>query len=119
MGNWISIRLAGLPEGKDRTEIVMGWQPGSGSETGAGPDRGPGLPGGASARDLRLGLFAGDGSQAGPVRSGRLALLADELSGPGRRCPGATDNELIGLLRAWAALESGAAGGEVGGIRAV
>ncbi len=96
----------------------MGWQPGPGGGTGSGPDRGPGLPGGAPpARDPRLGLFAGDGSQAAPVPSGRLALLADELSGPGRRCPGATDNELIGLLRTWAALESWAAGAKLGVIR--
>src|ERR1700761_5845663 len=97
----------------------MGWQPGPGSGTGAGPDRDPGLPGGGAppARDPRLGLFAGGGSQAGPVPSGRLALLADELSGAGRRCPGATDNELVGLLRTWAALESWAAGAKLGVIR--
>jgi hypothetical protein len=47
----------------------MGWRPGPGSGTGADPDRGPGLPGGAPpGRDPRLTLFAGDGSQAGPVR---------------------------------------------------
>jgi Domain of unknown function (DUF222) len=46
-----------------------------------------------------------------------LALLADELSGPERRCPGATDDELVGLLRAWAAIESWAAGAKLGVIR--
>jgi hypothetical protein len=96
----------------------MGWQPGPGDGTGKGPDRGPGLPGGAApARDPRLGQFAGDGSQAAPVPSGRLALLADELSGAERRCPGATDNELVGLLREWAALESWAAGAKLGVVR--
>ena len=96
----------------------MGWQPGPGSGTGAGPDHGPGVPGGMPpARDPRLGLFAGDGAQAGPVPSGRLALLVDELSGAEQRCPGATGNELIGLLRAWAALESWAAGAKLGVIR--
>ena len=96
----------------------MGWQPGPGGGTGTGPDHGPGLPGGAPpAHDPRLGLFAVDGSQAGPVPCGRLALLADELSGAGRRSPGATANELIGLLRAWAALESWAAGAKLGVIR--
>jgi hypothetical protein len=54
-------------------------------------------------------VFAGDGQDRGPAPSGPLALLADELSGPGRRCPGATGNELAGLLRAWAAVESWAA----------
>jgi hypothetical protein len=48
--------------------------------------------------------------------SGRLALLADEVSGPERRCPGATSDELIGLLRAWAAIESWAAGAKLGVI---
>ncbi|HEY6494879.1 MAG TPA: DUF222 domain-containing protein [Trebonia sp.] len=48
--------------------------------------------------------------------SGRLALIADELSGPEQRCQGATDNELIGLVRAWASIESWAAGAKLGVI---
>jgi hypothetical protein len=68
------------------------------------------------ARDPRLGLFGGDGLDRGPVPSGPLALLADQLSGPGRRCPGASGNELAGLLRAWAAVESWAAGAKLGVI---
>jgi hypothetical protein len=75
------------------------------------------VPGGQpAARDPRLDLFAGDGLDRGPAPSGPLALLADELSGPGRRCPGATGNELIGLLRTWAAVESWAAGAKLGVI---
>jgi hypothetical protein len=84
----------------------MGWQPGSDSEAGGSP---------TSARDPRLGAFAGDGSQA-PGPSGALALVADELSGTARRCQGATDNELVGLVRAWAAIESWAAGAKLGVI---
>jgi hypothetical protein len=97
----------------------MGWRPGLGSGTGGGPDRDPGLPGDQAppTRDPRLDLFAGDGTRGTPVPSGRLALLADELSGPERRCAGTTDNELIGLLRAWAAIESWAAGAKQGLIR--
>ena len=97
----------------------MGWQPGLGGGTGERPDRGPGTPGGAlrPARDPRFGEFAGDGSQGAPVPSGRLALLADELSGAERRCPGATGNELIRLLRTWAAIESWASGAKLGVIR--
>ncbi|HEY1821876.1 MAG TPA: hypothetical protein VGG83_18300, partial [Trebonia sp.] len=96
----------------------MGWQPGQGGGTGGrpdpGPGPGPGLPAGPDpAGDPRLALFAGDGSRA-PVPSWHLALLADELSGPDRRCPGTTGNELAGLLRAWAALESWAAGAKLG-----
>jgi hypothetical protein len=74
------------------------------------------VPGGQPARDPRLELFAGDGPDRGPAPSGPLALLADELSGPGRRCPGASGNELTGLLRAWAAVESWAARAKLGVI---
>src|ERR1700756_1021288 len=97
----------------------MGWQLGPGSGTGAEPGRGPEVPGDGMLppRDPRLSLFAGDGSQAGPVPSGRLALLVDDLSGTEQRCPGATGNELIGLLRTWAALESWAAGVRLGVLR--
>ena len=69
--------------------------------------------GGPPARDPRLAAFGGDGRSGGPAPSGRLALLADEVSGPGRRCPGASGNELAGLLRAWAAIESWAAGAKL------
>jgi hypothetical protein len=96
----------------------MGWQPGQGGGTGERPDRGPGTGGAPpTARDQRFGEFTGDGSPGAPVPSGRLALLADELSGAERRCPGATDNELIGMLRAWAAIESWASGAKLGVIR--
>jgi hypothetical protein len=96
----------------------MGWQPGLGSGTGECPDRGPGMQGAPPPeRDPRLEEFAGDGSQGAPVPSGRLALLADALSGAERRCPGATDNELIRMLRTWAAIESWASGSKLGVIR--
>jgi hypothetical protein len=97
-------------------EIAMDWQPGTDGGAGASPDRDPGTSGAPPAHDPRLDLFAGDGTHGAPSPSGRLALLADELSGPERRCPGATDNELIGLLRAWAAIESWAAGAKLGMI---
>jgi hypothetical protein len=90
----------------------MGWRPGPDGGTGTSPDRDPGTPG-APVRDPRLGLFAGDGTHGALMPSGRLARLADELSGPERRCPGATDNELTGLLRTWAAIESWAAGAKL------
>ena len=92
----------------------MGWQPGSGSGAGASPDRDPGVPGGAPpVRDPRLAGFASDGGRDALVPSGALALAADEVSGPERRCPGATGDELVGLLRAWAAIESWAAGAKL------
>jgi hypothetical protein len=92
----------------------MGWQPGEGGETGADPDRGPRVPGGAPpARDPRLDLFASVGGRDAIVPSGLLALAADEVSGSERRCRGATGDELTGLLRAWAAVESWAAGAKL------
>ena len=92
----------------------MGWQPGPGSGAGASPDRDPRAPGGAPPlRDPRLAGFASDGGRDSLVPSGRLALAADETSGPERRCPGATDDELAGLLRAWAAIESWASGAKL------
>ena len=95
----------------------MGWQPGPGGGTGASPDRDPRMPGDASpVRDPRLARFASDGGRDALVPSARLALLADEVSGPERRCPGATSDELVGLLRAWAAIESWAAGAKLGVI---
>ena len=92
----------------------MGWQPGSGAGKGPGPDRAPGPPGDAPiVRDPGLAGFASDGGHDAIVPSGRLALIADEISGPERRCPGATDDELAGLLRGWAAIESWASGAKL------
>src|SRR5580692_5852349 len=68
-------------------------------------------------RDPRLAAFAHDDSGDAPTPSGALALLVDELSGPERRCPRATGDEKIGLLRAFAAIESWAASGKLGVIR--
>ena len=92
----------------------MDGQPGQDDGEGAGPDRDPEpappppggpLPGPAPAGpDPRLAQFAHDESRDAPAPSGPMALLVDELSGPERRCPGATDDELIGMLRAWAAI---------------
>ena len=84
---------------------------------GASPDRDPGMPAARrrarpAAGAVRVGRLAG-----GPGALGPAGAAADELSGPERRCPGATDDELIGLLRAWAAIESWAAGAKLGVIR--
>ena len=95
----------------------MGWQPGPGGGAGASPDRDPRVPGGSPpGRDPRLSWFASEDGRDALVPSGRLALAADQVSGPRRRCPGATDDELVGLLRALAATESWAAGARLGVI---
>ena len=92
---------------------------------GEEPARDSGLPGGGLPRptgpvrvaDLRPGDFAeggrGDACLPGP---GLVATL-DALSGPQRRCDGATDEELVGLLGRWAAAESWAAAAKLGVAR--
>jgi hypothetical protein len=107
----------------------MDGQPGQEDGEGAGRDRDPEPTSPASGSpvpnpaplgpDPRLAQFAWDDSREGPAPSGRMALIVDKLSGTERRCPGATDDELVGLLRAWAAIESWAAGAKLGVIREV
>jgi Domain of unknown function (DUF222) len=109
-------------------------QPGQEDEEGAARDRDPDalpdpLPGSARqvpgpARrgpDARLAMFARAGSPDDswkpPAPSGQLALLVDQLSGPERRCPGATADEKVGLMQTFAAIESWAASGKLGVIR--
>ena len=104
----------------------MSQPPLSGSAPGAEPAPGSRLPGGSSGvpgprrdrdRVLRLGDFAtgcaGDTCPPGPD----LAAAAAALSGPDWRCTGATDEELVGLLGRWAAVESWAAAGKLGVAR--
>jgi hypothetical protein len=107
----------------------MDGQPEEEDGEGAGRDRDPEpappasggpVPGPArSGPDPRLAGFAYDDARDAPKPSGPMALLVDELSGPGRRCPGAGGDELVGLLRGWAALESWAAGGKLGMVREI
>src|SRR5215472_3035886 len=77
--------------------------PGRGA--GAEPAPGGGLPGGAGGRRGRDPRLAG------------LARDVAELSGPEWRCDGAADDELIGLLGRWQAVESWAAAGKLGVVR--
>jgi hypothetical protein len=73
------------------------------------------MPGGPDpARDPRLAWFASMDGRDALVPSGQLALAADEVSGSERRCAGATWDELIGLVRAFTAVESWAAGAKLG-----
>jgi hypothetical protein len=94
------------------------------------PERGPaeepardsGLPGGSAgtpggARDPRLAGFAEGGPGDTCPPSAALARVVEDLSGPDRRCGGASDEELIGLLGRWGALESWAAAGKLAAVR--
>ncbi|MGH3253329.1 MAG: hypothetical protein ACRDOI_44900 [Trebonia sp.] len=102
----------------------MGWQPGEGQGAGVGPgpDPGaprPGVPRPDGARDPRLAGFAEGGEWDSRPPSAALALALEEASGPGWRCPGAEHDELIGALRASAALESRACAAKLGLLRAL
>jgi hypothetical protein len=93
------------------------------------PARGTGLPGGSGdvsggrrqtpggARDPRLAGFAEGGPGDTCPPSAALARVVEDLSGPERRCGGATDEELVGLLGRWGTLESWAAAGKLAVVR--
>jgi hypothetical protein len=104
----------------------MSQPPLSGPGPGAEPTPDSRLPGGSSGgpgphqgrdRVLRLGDFAAGGAgDTCPPGPGLAAAVAG-LSGPDWRCTGATDEELVGLLGRWAAVESWAAAGKLGVTR--
>src|SRR5579875_2648404 len=94
----------------------------SGRGAGEHPGHGSGLPGSSSGggfpgRDPRLAGFAQGGPWDACPPGPELAVAAAEVSGPGWRCAGATDDELIGLLGRWAAVESWATAGKLGVVR--
>lgn len=116
----------------------MRWQPGPGDEPGDGRDGasgrdprpsggrcGPARPArdalgdqvGGGVRDERLAGFAQGGAWDTCPPGPGLVAVAAEVSGPEWRCPGATDDELIGLVRQWAAVESWAAAAKLGVVR--
>jgi hypothetical protein len=70
-------------------------------------------------RDSRLAGFAAGGEWDACPPSASLALALEAASGPGWRCPGATRDEMFGLLRQWQALESRAAAAKLGVLRAL
>jgi Domain of unknown function (DUF222) len=76
-----------------------------------------GAPGGESGRAPALADFAAGGTGDACPPGPDLAVAVAGLSGPDWRCPGATDEELLGLLNRWAAVESWAAAGKLGVAR--
>jgi Domain of unknown function (DUF222) len=115
----------------------MGWRQGAGDGTGEEPAPGFGSPRhGASrpdasqdgdvptapdraARDERLAGFAADCTWDTCPPSAELARVLAAVSGAEWRCPGATDDEAVGVIRRWAALESWAGAAKLGAIRAL
>ena len=91
--------------------------PGGGADVPGGgvPGGGPQAP--DEIRDPRLAGFVKDGPEDTCPPSAALAAVVEDLSGPERRCEGATDDELVGLLGRWDALESWAAAGKLGVVR--
>src|SRR5690242_3477270 len=89
--------------------------------TGGAPDPVLGLPSarGGSTRDPRLAGFAKDGEWDSCRPSAALAAALEGSSGPEWRCAGASRDEMIGLLRRWAAIEAWAAAGRLGVLRAL
>ncbi len=96
----------------------MDWQPDATYGAGEEPGRGSALPGPGSApaspdRDHELAGFAAGGEWDACPLSAALKgrAWAEAVSGQEWRCPGATDDELTGVLRRWAAIEAWAAAG--------
>lgn len=93
----------------------MAEQAGHGNgQGGAPPSPGPGLP-----SDPYLPGFASGGQWDACPPSAALAAALEAASGPGWRCPGASREEMFGLLRQWQALESRAAAAKLGVLRAL
>ena len=97
-------------------------QAGHGNGQDATPGRDPDLPDGipgAPGRDSCLPGFAAGGEWDACPPSASLALALESASGPEWRCPGASREEMFGLLRQWQALESRAVAGKLGILRAL
>lgn len=92
--------------------------PRHGAHHDAQPDHGgvPPVTDGAS-RDERLAGFAAGGEWESCPPSAQLAAVLQAVSGAQWRCPGATDDEMIGMVRRWAAIESWASAARLGVIR--
>src|SRR5580704_7204860 len=70
------------------------------------------------ARRLARG-FASGGPLTRALPGPALTRALDQASGPGRECPGATDDEVAGMLGRWEATEAWCAGAKLGLIRAL
>jgi hypothetical protein len=94
----------------------MGWRPGEGNGTGGQPAPEPGAPAGAP-RDDRLSGFARGGPWDQCPPGPELAAVLASVAGPEWRCPGAQPDELIGVVRRLAALESWASAAKLAAVR--
>jgi hypothetical protein len=105
--------------------IRVGWRPGEENGTGDSPEPCSPLPGRGTpdapplGHDAHLPGFAKGGAWDASLPSATLAVAVEAASGAEWRCPGATRDELFGLLRQWQAIESWAAAGKLGVLRAL
>ena len=100
----------------------MGWQPGEGNGTGKQPASEPGasggtFPRGGASHDDRLSGFARGGQWDQCPPGPELAAVLAAVAGPEWRCPGAEPDELIGVVRQLAALESWASAAKLAAVR--
>jgi Domain of unknown function (DUF222) len=96
----------------------MGLGPSSDSGTGAVPGRGPGQGPGVSVLARAFGFGRG-GVWDKCAPSAALAIALEEAASLDLSCPGASRDEQVGILKQWAALESYAAAGRLGALRAM
>ncbi len=90
----------------------VGWQ--------ADSDPGPGeMPGQGECRPAPPAGFRHGGAWAGSPPSAALAAAVEAAAGPEGRYEGAETDDLVGIARQWAAIESWAAAGKLGALRAM
>jgi hypothetical protein len=92
------------------------WPPRHGMHHDAGPDdAAPGAD--VPPHDARAAGFAQGGEWSTCPPSAELAQVLESASGADWRCPGAADDEMVGMARRWAAIESWAGAGKLRVIR--
>ena len=90
----------------------MGWQADRSSWPGEVPGQGEGLPG-------LLAGFEHGGVWEDASPSALLAAVLEAVAGPDGLYEGAGTDALVGIVRQWAAIESWAAAGMLGALRAM
>src|SRR3984885_10720987 len=90
----------------------MGWQADSNPRPGE-------VPGPGERRPASFAGFEHGGAWAGAAPSAGLAVALEAAAGPEALYDGADTDALVGIVRQWAAVESWAAAGKLGALRAM
>src|SRR5512146_867936 len=106
-----SIRLVTERRSSYRTGPFMDWQ--------AAGDWPGGTPGPDAALPGLIAAFGHGGAWEAALPSGSLAVALEAAAGPGGTYDGADTDALVGMARQWAAVESWAAAGQLGALRAL